>query len=525
MDLISSLSIATSGLNAIESELSVTSQNVSNSGTAGYVSETATISSDVPGGLRNGVRIGATQLSINQALQSALYGQNAQVASYSTMSNSLAAVSAVQGSTSSDSGSTNTLSDDLGNVQNALTELTANPLDSASQSTVISNAQSLTTAIHTLSTTYASQRQTAQDNVASTVSSVNSDLTQIGVLSKQIMNLKAIGSDTADLENQRLGIMSDLSSQLSVTFSTTANGDMIVRTADGTELPTRPDQIGGNDSSETLPSSTWPLSTSDATVTSGMYYAAGNAGSTIPGIMLAGTDVTAHLTGGTLGANITLRDDTYPQMQAQLDSFSYTLINRFNNAGLSLFTNGTDATGTTVPQSSNPTQETPNGIVGLSSAIGVSRIYADTPSLLTTTTNGTTGATTTGDTTIITNVLSQAFGTDSNDVSQSAGLAAPSSGLGPDGSQSTGYNGNQGLLALATTLTSAQGATISTASDNLTSATSVQTTLQTSVSNVSGVNVDDEMSKVVALQNAYTANAKVVSAVQSMFTALLDAIN
>ncbi|GBQ18927.1 flagellar hook-associated protein FlgK [Gluconacetobacter sacchari DSM 12717] len=539
MDLLSSLSIATSGLNAIEYQYGVTSQNVSNQSTTGYVSETATVTTGVVGGIGNGVRVGATQLNINQALQSALYAQNAQVASDTAMDNSLTAVSAVQGSTSSNPGSTNTLADQLGNVQSTLTSLIATPSQSVSQTAVIADAQSLAGTIHTLASTYATQRQNAEDSIASTIPSINSDLTQIGVLSQQIVRLKTLGTDTADLENQRLGIMSNLSSTLSVTFSQTANGDMIVRTADGTELPTRPDQIGQNDSSQKLPSTTWPLGTTDSTLTPDMYYS--GSGSSTLGIMLNGKDITTHLTGGTLGANITLRDVTYPTMQAQLDSFSYTLVNRFNNAGLPLFTNGTDATGTAVPQSSDPTQTTPAGIIGLSSAISVNTLYTATPSLLTTTTTdsmtGKTSAATsvatgtaTGDTTIIQQVLNQAFGTSAqyiSDLTSSGGpdLAAPTDDLGPDGTLSTGYTGQQGLLALATALTSNQGATIAASSNSLAASTSVQTVLAAKVADVSGVNVNDEMAKVVALQNAYTANAKIVAAVQTMFTALLNAVN
>ena len=51
-----------------------------------------------------------------------------------------------------------------------------------------------------------------------------------------------------------------------------------------------------------------------------------------------------------------------------------------------------------------------------------------------------------------------------------------------------------------------------------------QTTLQASVTSTSGVSVDNQMANVVALQNAYESNAKVVAAVQTMFSALLAAI-
>lgn len=519
MNLLASLSIASGSLNVIEAQYAVTANNVANASTAGYVKETVATLSSVAGGYGAGVRLGSTQLSINQALQSSLYRQNASASSYTTMNNSLASLSAVQGSTSADSGSTSSLTDQLGNLQSALISLTSTPSQSASQSAVVSKATALTDTIHTLASTYATQRQGAADSVVSSVASVNSDLTQIGALSKQIMKFKGLGQDTADLENQRLGIMSDLSSNLNVSFSSSSNGDMVVRTANGTQLPTRPDQMGLDDSTQQLPSSTWPLTTSSATLSASSYYSPQDSTSSIPGITLAGQDVTSSLTGGSLGANIALRDTVYPQMQAQLDSVSYTIMNRFSSAGLSLFSAG--AGGASSIQSSDLTKPTPEGIVGLSSSLAVSARYATTPSLLTTTTNSD-GTTNSGDTSVISNVLSVGFGSDASDVSGS--LAAPTNGLGPNGNISTGYNGGQGLIALSTALTSNQGATIAAASSGVTSSSAVLTLLQTKVADVSGVNVNDEMAKTVALQNAYTANAKIISTVQTMFNALLNAV-
>jgi flagellar hook-associated protein 1 FlgK len=40
----------------------------------------------------------------------------------------------------------------------------------------------------------------------------------------------------------------------------------------------------------------------------------------------------------------------------------------------------------------------------------------------------------------------------------------------------------------------------------------------------SGVNIDDEMAHLLSLQNAYSANARVMSAVKDMYTALLQSI-
>ena len=521
MDLSSSLSIATSGLHAIDYQLSVVSQNVANQSVSGYVSESATVVSRTPGGLRAGVVAGSTVLNVNKALQASLYNQNAKVAESDALSNSLSAITSIQGSTDTDTttstGSSNSLPDSLGNIQSTLTSLAATPLESSAQAAVISAAKTLTSNIHTLSDAYTAQRQTAQDNIVSTVSTVNSQLTQIGSLSAQIMSLKASGADSADLENQRLEAMNSLSSNLSVTFSESSKGDMVVRTEDGTELPTRPDQMGKPYNSIKLPTSTWPLSATNTTLSASTVYSS-DTSTANPDLFISldGTgDIKSHLTGGTLGANITLRDTTYPKMQAQLDSFSYTLINRFSKAGVSLFTNGSTST-----PSSNHTGTTPNGLVGLSSALSVNSEYTADPSKLS---SGKDTSTTKGDISAITNVLNETFGTSSADTT--GPLAAPFSGLGPDGSISLGFSGSQGILALATSLTSDQASVASEASNGFTYASSVQTTLQTAVSSVSGVNVNNEMAKVVALQNAYTANAKVISTVQTMFSALLNAIN
>ena len=58
----------------------------------------------------------------------------------------------------------------------------------------------------------------------------------------------------------------------------------------------------------------------------------------------------------------------------------------------------------------------------------------------------------------------------------------------------------------------------------LDTAQTLQTTLQTKLTNETGVNMDTEMSDMIALQNAYGANAKVMAAVQGMFNQLLATV-
>ncbi len=540
MSLSTSLSIASSGLNAVQYQLAVSSQNVSNASTPGYITEVANVASRDAGGAASGVVVQPTTLALNNALQNSLYVENASVAGLGVTVNALSAVSAAQGSTT-DATNSNTLTSLVGNLQNAFIALDNDPSSSVQQQTVVDSATTLAQGINSLSGTYQTQRQEAQAAIPATLDAINSNLTTIGALSEQIMGLQATGGDTAELQNQRLDAMTTLSSSLGVVFTPTSTGDMLVSTTSGLALPTRP--IGGPLVSAGAP----PIMASSAYAAS----AVPGATTTIPPITLNGLDVTASMAGGTLGANIELRDTTLPTMQGELDAFSSTLATRFSAAGLNLFTNAGgwspdpnaatdptqapantpwDTTLVTVPQ----TIPLPaNGELGFSAEIEVNPLVAASPSLVRDGQDSAlTGAATflpnpasgpVGFTTLIDGILSSTFGTQT--ITGTSQAASSTAGLGINGALSAPYSGSGDLGSLATTLTSSQAETIGLATTRQSTGTDMQTTLQASLTSSSGVSVDDEMSKIVALQNAYEANAKVVSSVESMFSALLSAIS
>ncbi len=517
MGLNASLSIATSGLAAVQSELAVASQNVANANTAGYAVETSAVSSLTAGGQPDGVLVGLTGRTVDTALQNSLYSQNATVSALSTINNGLAPIEALQGSTSADSGSSNTLSDSVGNLQTSLITLETEPSNDAGQGAVISAAQTLSSNIQDTASAYQTQRQAAQDSLADDVNTANSNLQLIGSLSKQIVAGQINNISTADLENQRAVAETALSNVLSVKFTETSSGNVLVTTANGLALPTT--------------AGPGPLETTDATIGVGDAYPG-----TIPAITLNGRDVTTSLTGGSLGANIQLRDQILPTAQAELDSFSQTLASRFNAQGLTLFT---DSNGN-LPSSST-TATTPAGQVGFANVIQVNPAVISNPSAIRDGTTDVTGGivasngTSSGatdftvntsrgadDTTLLDRVLDYALGSDvQSGVSQTA---AASSGLGVSGTLSSPYSGSTDLTSLASALTGAQAETIDDVTSNLTNETAVQSSLSSKVAGVSGVSVDDELSSIVTLQNAYAANAKVVTAVQALFTDLLAAI-
>ncbi len=507
MSLDSVLSIATSGLSAINQQLALVSHNVANANTAGYAVETLPQTSLDGGGQGMGVVVGVAQRQVNAELQSELSAQGGAVAGLQTTTTALSSIDTALGTP----GAGTDLASLVGSLQDAFSTLASDPSVAASQTQVVSAASSLAGGINGLASTYAGERQTAQDSLSSEVSDLNSGIATIGTLSDQIMGIKAQGDSTADLENQRDNAIQQVSQLLNVNFIPQSSGDMLAVTQSGLSIP--------------LHNSTGPFATSDATL-----GATSTTGTDIPPITLNGTDVTSQLVGGEIGANLQLRDSTIPTFQAELDEFSHTLASRFQAQGLTLFS---DANGNVPAGGGTPAQ---SGYVGFSGDIQVNPAVQSNASLVRDGTNAiaagdpgggsaftpnpTTGPA--GFTGLVERVLDYTFG--ANAQSGQAQPAAAQSGLGPNGNLAAPYSGST-IASLASGLVSAQSQASSTAQDQLGTAQALQTTLQGKVSDVSGVSVDAEMSSMIQLQNSYAANARVVAAVQSMWTQLINTVS
>jgi flagellar hook-associated protein 1 FlgK len=79
------------------------------------------------------------------------------------------------------------------------------------------------------------------------------------------------------------------------------------------------------------------------------------------------------------------------------------------------------------------------------------------------------------------------------------------------------------LISYAQQFTSAQGENASAAKLLAEGQDVVLSTLQQKFNATSGVNIDDEMAHLLALQNAYAANARVMGVVKEMYQALMNA--
>ena len=502
MSLSSILDTAASGLTNINQQLAVVSQNVANASTPGYAREVVADTDLTAGGNGYGVVTGPATQEVDNALAAALNQQNANVAGAQVQSAALASVDAAQGTT----GAGDDLASQLGALQDTFTTLGADPSNQAQQASVVSAASTVASGIQGQAAAYTQARQAAQDGLVTDVSSLNGAIKTIGSLSDQIIALNAKGLSVADLEAQRSAQEQTAAQIGGVQFLPAANGD-VTAIINGSVINAR--------------ATTGPFTIASATLGNG---AAG------PPLLLSGTNITAQVNGGRLGAQLALRDTTLPQAQAGLDEFAKTLATRLDNQGLSLFT---DPAGHPPVTGGVPVQ---SGYAGFSTEITVNPTVVANPAAVRDGTqavaSGTGGASAftpnpaggpAGFTTLIDRVLQYAFGAAAQPGTQQP--APATTGLGASGNLALPYGPGATLQSFAANLVGAQAQAAGAAQTSLTTAQALQSTLQSKLSSETGVSVDAELSNMVVLQNAYGANAKIITAAQSMWTALLAAVN
>ncbi len=506
MGLDTALSIANSGLSAISQSLTLVSQNIANASTPGYAVELESTESVDAGGQASGTRSTVPTLATDGALQNQLNDATAQAAAADVTNSALANIQPALGTVA--------VGDDLNSqltaLQNSFSNLLNDPSSQPQQAAVITAASTHAQTINGVSDTYDQARQNAQNSLVTEVGQLNSALAEIGDLSNQIIVLQGEGQSTVDLENQRNAATATITGLVDAHFVALPNGDLQVYTASGAQLPTR---------------QTNPLSIASADVGPSVFYPGGG----LPGITLDGVDVTNAFNSGQIGANVTLRDSTIPTYQAELDEFSNTLADRFDAQGLTLFTNSSGA----LPVSSSPPVQ--SGYVGFATTIEVNPVVAATPSLVRDGTRsvlaGDPGGGSpytpnpqnlAGFTGLITRILSYTFSDDSQ-----AGTPQPvpnTTGLGPSGTLAAPFGPPASLTDFATAIIGSQSADSQNADTEATDTAAVQTSLQNKLTGETGVSMDTEMTDMIALQNAYAANAKIITSVQELLTDALEMV-
>jgi len=584
MSLNTAIGSAVSSLLAIERQMAVASANIANATVNGYTSKSANLETQVSGGVGGGVDVSSITSSVNQYLLRDIVSSNSSSSADSTTSDYFTSLQSLLGEvSSSDSG--NDLSSLVSNLANSLQNLQSTPDDASLKTQVVSDLDSLTSALRSTSNGVQGLRTQADQEIGDKVTEVNTSLDTISDMNQQIATAKARGQPTADLEDQRNTALLSISGDMNVSYYTDGNDQMHVFT--GGNQPLVDNTVVNH------------LSHSSAASISDSVSYTGTSSGGISGIFVAGVDVTSQIKSGSMGALIDMRDDTLPKAQAELNNLASGLssaLNTVSNQGSavpppSTLTGAatvaatdpmTAASGTTLRvaltdssgaitsyqdidlSSATTVQDvlnSLNGISGVSASITNGHLVISNSSgggVAVSTLSGSVGGMdvssyfglndlVSGGSSAQTISLSTELQSSSSllptgALSQAATLTVGDKAIGAsDASTVTSlYNAltdSQSFSAAgwlggsSTSLSKYAGDLISDiatrASDAGTTAdssTATLSSLQSSFDNQSGVNVDEQQAILTQLQDFYAASAKVISTADAMFTALLNAV-
>lgn len=560
MTLSAALSSATSSLRAIQTRMAVATNNIANADDVNYSAKTAKQTTSVAGGQGYGVTITGIESSVDSNLVRQIVEATSSDSAAQIFLQYMQSLSDSLGTLSSD-GAGDTLASALSSLEGTLDELATTPESDTLKGQAVTDLEDAAADLRMASEEVQDLRTKADGDIADSVATVNDALHQIDALNDAITRAKASNQPTADLEDQRNAALQTVAGQMDITTYEDGNGALKVYTGSGTLLV-------GSDVHE--------LSFTEA----GSVGAADTYPDTLSGISVDGKDITASIRSGSLSSLITLRDATLPATQKELDALAIELrdtLNAVANQGSAMpppnSLTGTESVTATTPLSASGTLRVAltyadgnqaaaedvslagittvdDLLTALNAISGVSASLNSAGQLVIEATDGSQGIALSGGTIGSENV-SGFFGLNDIVTGTGAGDLAVRPSLSADPSQfpigtlntsaTSGENAvsaGSGKLAQAMAdalrkadVTGDAGKVVSNVAAKLSSAktraSSAETNLNTLVDGFSsqyGVNVDEETARIAELQNAYSASAKVLSAVQSMFDDLLQAV-
>ena len=505
MSIDAALLIARSGLLHTQRALSNAADNVANAGTEGYTRKRITgeaVSTAVQG---NGVRSLGPMRDVDTALTNEMHKRRSARAAAELREEILSRIDQAHGDPAAGGG----LADQVSKLRASFVELRLDPAQVVKQQAVgLKAAQLVTERFNDLSRAVGQLRQEAHDGLVERIAQVNATLREIGVLTRGVLERSGAGAPTADFEDKLDLAVGRLSELLEVKPIRQANGAFLLLGAGGITIPT--------------PESGDVFSLQNSLLAPDTYY--GGSG-TIPPVLMNGLDVTRQLVGGKIGESITLRDQTLPRYQAELDIAAVELADRFRAEGLRLFSNSTGS----VPDPNLPYAGSAQ--VGFAGNIQVNAAVRSDVRLLrdgTETIAGTAPFTPNpvggpaGFVKLIDRILSFSFGETASSGVSWGGFAT--TGLGPDGTLSSPFGSPRTIEDYVGIVTAIQTADSAAAKATLETAKQFSDGLEARFAKESKVDVDSELASLIQLQNAYAANARVMSTAQSMWSSLFDSV-
>lgn len=306
---MSLISIGLSGLNASQTALTVTSNNITNVSTAGYSRESTT---SVAAAMQNvgvgfvgtGTTISDVRRIYNSYMDSQLQTTTALSADAATYSDNVSTMDSLL------SDSATGISATLTSFFSALQTSSANPTDTSSRQLLLTAAQSLTNRFNSISSQITSQNAGINSQLSTLSGQVNDITKQIASLNQQITTASASGNTPNSLLDARNEAVRSLNELVGVTVQTNSSGAYDVYLGTGQAL------VSGNTANT--------LTAAPSTTDKSQYALSVNYGN-------YSTDVTSVVTGGSIGGLLRYRSDVLNPAQNSLGQIALTVSDSINS--------------------------------------------------------------------------------------------------------------------------------------------------------------------------------------------------
>lgn len=313
MSISGALSNALSGLTASSRMADVVSANLANVMTEGYALRETTLQSQRDG---RGVSVVGVTRHVDNALLGDLRLADGALAGSQTRADFAGEVERAIGTPGTPGG----LTSQLTTLETSLITAAARPEETARLQTVIRDADGLARSLNSISSRIESLRSKADADIARTISGLNEDLQSVATLNNQIVAAKSKGRDSASLEDQRQRIVDSVAKIVPVQQLPRENGKMALVTTGGALL------LDGRGA--TLEFDASPVVAPHMMQRNGL----------LSGIRIDGqavrTDANGPLAGGKLAALFDNRDSAGVEAQTAIDSVARDLVERLSDSGL-----------------------------------------------------------------------------------------------------------------------------------------------------------------------------------------------
>jgi flagellar hook-associated protein 1 FlgK len=314
MSLGSALSTAMAGLRANQAALSIVSSNIANAQTPGYVNQSAIQIETTTGDTGSTVSVVGVNRELNQFIQAQLRSETSGGAYADQMASVLKQLQSVYGTP----GEAGTLETAFSNFTTALQSLSTTSGSSSAQISAVTAAQNLAQQLNATTQGIQTLRSNAEQDINISVGQANAAMTQIAQINTQLQGLKTTDPTAATLMDQRDSAINTLSQLMDIRVSTDPANQTTVYTTNGVEL------VGAQASTLNF--------NSLGTLNANSQWSANPANSSVGSLTIklangASIDLiaTGSISSGQIAADLTLRDKSLVQAQAQVDQLAASM--------------------------------------------------------------------------------------------------------------------------------------------------------------------------------------------------------